>query len=120
MSNHKQQIKRDWSSAPYYDLAEQHLSQFWSKGSSFARMFNMLDLTSVLELACGHGRHAAYIRENYPFGHITLVDINQPNIDFCRARFVNDNRFSFLTNSGSDLAPLPSNTYTSLFCYDAS
>jgi len=119
MSDHKQQIKRDWACAPYYDLAEKSLWPFWSEGPPFLRMFDTCDLTSVVELACGHGRHAAYLSEHYQFSHITLVDINQSNIDFCRRRFDGNDRFSYLTNSGSDLAPLRCSAYTSLFCYDA-
>jgi SAM-dependent methyltransferase len=119
MSDHKQQIKRDWSSAPYYELAESHLFPFWGDNTPFVRMFDTLDLTSIVELACGHGRHAAYVRDHYQFSHITLVDINQPNIDFCEGRFAGDHRISYQANSGSDLAPLRSGAYSSLFCYDA-
>ena len=119
MSDYKEQIKRDWSSAPYYELAEKSLWPFWSEGPPFIRMFNTLDLTNVVELACGHGRHAAYIREHYSFGHMVLVDINQPNIDVCRRRFSGDNRFAYLVNSGADLVPLSSAGYSAVFCYDA-
>ena len=119
MPDHKQLIKRDWSSAPYYELAEKSLWPFWSEGPPFIRLFNTLDLTNVIELACGHGRHAEFIRMNYPVGRITLVDINQSNIDFCRKRFVGDDKFSYLVNSGSDLLPLLSGAHTSIFCYDA-
>jgi ubiquinone/menaquinone biosynthesis C-methylase UbiE len=119
MSDYTQQIKRDWSSAPYYELAEKSLSPFWSEGPPFIRLFNTLDLTNVVELACGHGRHAEYMRRNYPIGHITLVDVNISNIDFCQRRFLDDNRISYLINSGSDLQDLASEAYTSLFCYDA-
>lgn len=119
ISEYQRQIKQDWSAAPYYDLAEQDLWPFWSSGPPFIRMFATLDLTNVVELACGHGRHAAYIRENRPFGRLTLVDINQSNIEFCRRRFADDDRFSYLTNSGSDFPLLRSGAYASLFCYDA-
>jgi ubiquinone/menaquinone biosynthesis C-methylase UbiE len=119
MPDYRSEIKQDWSQAPYYDLAEQSLWPFWSDDRPILRMFNTLDLTSVVELACGHGRHAAYVQSNYRFGQLTLVDINEPNIAFCRERFAADARFSYLVNSGADLAPLPSSGYTALFCYDA-
>jgi SAM-dependent methyltransferase len=115
----KKQIKQDWVSSTYYDTAEQEREPFWSDGAPFNRMFNTLDLANVVELACGHGRHSAYIRENYSFGHLTLVDINKPNIIFCKRRFAADKRFSYLVNSGADLAALASGKYSSLFCYDA-
>lgn len=119
MSDHKDEIRRDWSAAPYYELAEQSLAPFWSEGPPFLRMFATLDLTNAVELACGHGRHAAHIRQHHRFGQLTLVDVNEPNIAFCRQRFAGDDRFSYLTNSGSDLTPLASAAYTAVFCYDA-
>ena len=119
MSDYKEQIKRDWSSAPYYELAEKSLWPFWSEGAPFMRLFNTLDVTNVVELGCGHGRHAAYIREHHSFSHMVLVDINQSNIEVCRQRFCGDNRFTYLANSGSDLAPLSSGGYSAVFCYDA-
>jgi SAM-dependent methyltransferase len=116
---YKRQIKQDLVSSSYYDIAEQVRQPFWSGGTPFNRMFNTLDLANVVELACGHGRHSAYIRENYSFGHITLVDINKPNITFCKRRFAGEKRFSYLVNSGADLAALATEKYSSLFCYDA-
>ena len=117
--DYKGQIKRDWSAAPYYDLAEQSLFPFWTEGQPFPRLFATLDLANVIELACGHGRHAAHIVEHHPFGHLTLVDVNQSNIDFCRQRFAGDSRVSCVVNSGSDLEPLAADAYSAVFCYDA-
>ena len=120
MSQYTEQIKQDWvTTAPYYELAEKSLWPFWSEDLPFLRMFKTLDLTNAIDLACGHGRHTAYIRENFSIGQITLVDINEPNIAFCRSRFAGDNRLSYLVNSGSDLAPLESDFYSAVFCYDA-
>jgi hypothetical protein len=84
---YKKQIKQDWVSSTYYDIAEQERQPFWSNGAPFIRMFDTLDLANAVELGCGHGRHSAYIRENYSFGQITLVDINKQNITFCKRRF---------------------------------
>jgi SAM-dependent methyltransferase len=82
MSAHKDQIKRDWEAAPYYEVAETSLWPFWAPAQPFLRMFATLDLNNLVDLACGHGRHAAHIREYYRFGHLTLVDINETNIRF--------------------------------------
>lgn len=118
-ADYKSQIKSDWSAAPYYDLAEASLFPFWTEGHPFPRLFATLDLTDLVELACGHGRHAAHIRNYYAFGRMTLIDVNQSNIDFCRHRFADDKRISFLVNSGSDLKPLADAAYSAVFCYDA-
>lgn len=119
MNDHKRQIKEDWTTAPYYELAEQSLWPFWSDGPPFLRMFQTLDLTNVVDLACGHGRHAAHIGANYRFGRLTLVDINPENIAFCHERFAADDRIEYLVNSGLDMAGLRSGEYTAIFCYDA-
>ena len=119
MSRYREEIKRDWAAAPYYDLAEQNLWPFWSDDRPFLRLFRTLDRSEMVELACGHGRHAAHARDHHPFGRLTLVDVNEQNIAFCRRRFAGDSRFQYLVNSGSDLAALRSAGYSAIFCYDA-
>src|SRR5262249_34840060 len=103
---------------PYYEAAEraEALSVFWSDSSLFKRMFDRLDLTSVVELACGRGRHAAQILD--VAGSVTVVDILPSNIDECRKRFSGRN-VSCIVNGGNDLADIPSSSATALFSYDA-
>lgn len=103
----------------YFDEAEREelLSVFWGKGSVFKRLFQELDLSNVIELACGRGRHVPnYIESS---GHVTLVDILQKNIDICRTRFGDDKRISYYKNQGYDLKELNDEEYTSIFSYDA-
>ncbi len=59
----------------YYNDAEQKesLRSFWDEGSSFYKLFQKLDLSNVIELACGHGRHVPQYYDKAQ--HITLVDI---------------------------------------------
>lgn len=101
----------------YYEAAESALSFFWSKESLFRKRFDLLDLENVVELACGHGRHVPeYVNKAK---HITLVDILQKNIDFCKNRFKNIDNISYYVNNGYDLSELKSDSYTSLFTYDS-
>lgn len=103
----------------YFDEAEtdELLSVFWSDCSEFKKMFNTLDLSDVIELACGRGRHVPrYIEESKA---VTLVDILQQNIDYCRKRFKAYENISYYCNNGYNLEKLDSNRYTSIFCYDA-
>lgn len=105
----------DW----YFNDAEleEKLSRFWGEDSDFRRLFNSLDLTNVIELACGRGRHVSkYLKLA---NHVTLVDILQKNIDYCKNRFKESDKISYYKNDGYDLSELPSNSYTALFCYDA-
>lgn len=71
----------------YFMDAENNLNIFWDETSVFAKYFKMLDLTSVVELACGHGRHVNCYKQNAD--KIILVDILEENIEFCKKRFTN-------------------------------
>lgn len=103
----------------YFEEAEQRkaLDVFWGNDSAFLNQFKKLDLTNVIELACGRGRHVPhYLHEA---GQVTLVDILQENIDFCQKRFKDDKSIHYYCNNGYNLAELESDKYTALFCYDA-
>lgn len=109
----------DKSMDGYYSNAEDdaHMEIFWSNESPFFEFFQLLDLSNVIELACGHGRHVQkYLNDA---GNITLVDILQSNIDFCKKRWEGIDKIKYYKNDGYDLKELETNTYTSLFCYDA-
>lgn len=80
-------------------------------------MFQNLDISNVIELGFGHGRHIPNYIEKA--NQITLVDILQENIDFCRERFSDENKIRYYKNTGFDLKELESDTYSALYSYDA-
>jgi ubiquinone/menaquinone biosynthesis C-methylase UbiE len=110
-------ISDDWKNSRYYRDAEAWLPPFWGEGSPFLSLFRQLDLTNIIELACGHGRHTAQVLEQ--LGHATLVDVLASNIEACRQRFGDDPRLTFVVNNGDNLPGMPDGAYTALFCYDA-
>jgi ubiquinone/menaquinone biosynthesis C-methylase UbiE len=110
-------IKDDWKVSPYYEIAEHYNYFFWDKTSPFAVQFAKLDCRSLLELACGHGRHTDQIINRV--GDVTLVDINEENIEACRKRFGERAGVTYLVNSGSDLSAVADGSKTAVFCYDA-
>lgn len=99
-----------------YDNAE-GLAVFWDASSVFAQMFSQLDPTDIVELACGRGRHVACYIDKAK--HVTLVDILDKNIDYCKQRFKGNEKVTYYKNNGYDLKELESRAYTSLFTYDA-
>lgn len=114
-----QAIQQDWDGSPYYADADAAtwLAPFWQEGSPFLELFRRLRLDTVVELACGHGRHAA---QALPLtGRITLVDVLESNIAACRARFGDDPRIGYVVNNGNDLPGIADGGITALFCYDA-
>jgi SAM-dependent methyltransferase len=112
-------IARDWQENGYYQSADSAawLAPFWGARSPFLALFNQLDLTRVIELACGHGRHAAQILDRA--GEITLVDIVPANIEACRARFAGRANLRYVVNAGDDLPGCPDGAFTALYSYDA-
>ena len=110
-------IGKDWVDAPYYRDAEGWLDTFWAPKSPFLPMFRQLDLSRVIELACGHGRHTAQILDQA--GEITLIDFEPRNIEACRARFAGQDKLRYIVNAGNDLPGCEDGGTTALFCYDA-
>jgi ubiquinone/menaquinone biosynthesis C-methylase UbiE len=105
----------DWKNGPYYDEAEAVLEKVWP--IEVWPYICDADFTHVVDLAAGHGRNSAKLSRLAE--KITIVDINIENIDFCKARFADDEKFSYVRNNGYDLAEIESAAVTLLFCYDA-
>lgn len=110
-------VGRSWEKSTYYENAERFIDVFWREGTLFRRLFEKLDLTATVELACGHGRHAERIASEC--GQLTLMDIHADNIDFCKNRLKRFSNVTYFINSGFDFHPLPPNSQTAIFCYDA-
>lgn len=101
----------------YFQQAESTLTQFWGETSIFLKYFNSLDLTNVVELACGRGRHVTQYYDKA--GSITLVDILDKNIEICKERFKNLENIKYYVNNGVDLSQIESNSQTAIFTYDS-
>lgn len=103
----------------YFEEAEDygHMSRFWDEAGKIYSLFCRLDLTSVIELACGRGRHVRQYIDKA--GKVTLVDILEKNINICKDRYKAYDKIHFYCNNGFNLEQLPSEQYTALFCYDA-
>ena len=116
MPDYTSLIARRWISKPYYENAERSVAFFWADKSHFKPLFEKLDLTHVVEIACGHGRHVPHYLENA--GHISLVDVNVENIDFCKERF-SDEKIGFFHNDGRSFPGIEDGSATAVFSYDS-
>lgn len=106
-----------WASSTYYEDAEHWTFIFWDPGVSFRRLFDRLDLTSVVELACGYGRHAAQVASRA--GHLTLIDIFDQNLAACRQRLSGYSNVDFIQGDGHSFQPIAAQSVSAIFCYDA-
>ncbi len=103
----------------YFSDAEsdEALDIFWGDQSMFYQMFKHLDLSSVVELACGRGRHVQKYIEKV--GRVTLVDILEKNIALCKERFKDNPKIEYYQNNGYSLPQITDASVTALFTYDA-
>lgn len=101
----------------YFDSAENTLDTFWGDNTPFYKMFKKMDVSNVIELACGRGRHVQKYYDKAQ--NITLVDILDKNIEFCKSRFKDKTNIKYYVNAGNDFKELESEKYTALFTYDA-
>lgn len=110
-----------WEQSTYYDHAEQWTWLFWDEKQRFFPLFKQLDIHKTLELACGHGRHGEKILLQYAeqLDHLYMMDILPSNIEYCRKRIGDYENVTILENNGVDFQPIPSESLTAVFCYDA-
>ncbi len=110
-------IGKDWEEHHYYNDAEGWLDVFWGSDSPFLPLFDKLDCSRITELACGRGRHVNQYKARAR--GITLVDINQTNIDFCKKRFAQESNISYHVTGGNNFSVVEGGTQTAVFSYDA-
>jgi SAM-dependent methyltransferase len=110
-----------WEKSPYYENAESLLWVFWRDDLPFLPLFRQLDLSHLVELACGHGRHSEHVLTE--FGErvksLVMMDILQSNIDWCLKRIRARENVKCLRNNGTGFHPLKESSITAIFCYDA-
>ena len=106
-----------WKDSAYYDIAEGFTGYFWDADSQFRSTFDRLDLTEAVELACGHGRHAAIVAPMA--GRLTLMDIHEDNLAACRTRMAQRPNVVVLRNNGYDFHPVEDASLTAIYCYDS-
>lgn len=110
-------VSAHWRNSPYYADAERWTWVFWNEDRPFRRLFEKLNLESVVELACGHGRHAEQMAARA--GKIVLMDVLEENVDACKQRLSRFKHITYVVNNGFDFRPVRDGECTAVFCYDA-
>jgi SAM-dependent methyltransferase len=120
-----QQVAQRWKVSPYYDRAERKdwMEAFWSPRGRFRPLFDNLHTRTVVELACGRGRHTAQMLDIPELcdglEDIYLMDVNEENITSCIERFSDVPFVHSVVNNGYNFQPLKDQSVTAIFCYDA-
>lgn len=119
---HKQTIIDTWKTEnspdyAYYQVFEDHAPAYWRPETIFRQMFDRLDQTSIVEVACGQGRHAANIVDTA--GKLWLMDTSVDAIKFVEKRFEGKSNVVPMLSETGDTIDLPDNSVTAIFSYDA-
>lgn len=112
-----QVVGEPWAESAYYEDAEKWTFLFWAESRPFHTLFQRLDLSDVLELACGYGRHAAITAERA--GKLILMDIFEQNLERCRQRLASHDNVQYVLGNGFTFEPVEADSLTAIYCYDA-
>jgi ubiquinone/menaquinone biosynthesis C-methylase UbiE len=102
----------------YFRVAEKAMQGQWD--DLIWPIIKNFDFTSVVDLACGHGRNTEQLRRHAATIH--LVDVNKTCIEACRKRFGEEQdgcRFVYHVTAGNDLRMIPENSITLGYSWDS-
>jgi SAM-dependent methyltransferase len=102
----------------YFEKVEDQVDAFWRPGHVIRDQFDLMDLTSVLEIACGTGRHTAQVARLS--GMVWATDTSVDAMAEVRRRFKDVRSVRPLLVSGdSALSDISAGSVTAAFSYDA-
>lgn len=110
-------VRGPWIGSRYYRDAEKWTHVFWDKERPFRRLFDKLTPGTVIELACGHGRHgerAALLVRN-----LTMVDVIEGNLAVCRERLAGFANVTIKLGDGARFPDAAPDSVDAIYCYDA-
>lgn len=96
---------------------ERNTAAFWAPEGRFRPLFDQLDTTSILEIACGYGRHTQRFVERA--GHAWLLDTSVDALAEARRRLGHRPNVTVLPPGDGASIPLPEASLTAVFSYDA-
>ena len=96
---------------------EEATNPFWDENTPFRNAFSQLDLTSILEIACGTGRHAARIVDRAT--RLYLLDTSVDAVRLARQRFASQPHVEVIVSEDGESIPLADELVSAVFSYDA-
>ena len=101
----------------YFDKVENVTARFWDEGTTFKTLFDRLDTTELLEIACGQGRHTALIPRGYR--RIFALDTSVDAVEIAVKRFEAVSEITVCLSTDGKTIPQPDDCFTAAFSYDA-
>jgi SAM-dependent methyltransferase len=107
-----------WGNVGYHDLADANIDSDWPRLVWPLLSRHKIDFSNTIDFACGRGRNAKKLKEAGA-AHVTLIDVNPENIEYCNRNILPLGGFSVLQNNGFDLRDLPDAAFTFVYSLDA-
>ena len=104
-----------YTESPYYAKAEKRTKSQWQR--YIKPVVGGADLSSVLDLACGHGRYSELLAPLS--GRLIAVDANETCIAATRERLKHLKHIEYCVTDGYSLTPIADDSITFIFCFDA-
>ena len=107
-----------WEESEYYAQAEPFIRAQWD--AHLWPLIKDCDFSTTLDLAAGAGRNSEILKDLAKL--LWIVDINQTNIERCKARFAGYSgpcKLQFAVNDGTSLPMIPSKSVTFVYSFDA-
>lgn len=101
----------------YFDQVESLTNTFWGDGSLFRQLFDKIDSSELLEIACGQGRHTARVPIGYK--RIFALDTSTDAVANAKERFRDNQKITVAFSEDGVTIPQPDNSFTGAFSYDA-
>jgi SAM-dependent methyltransferase len=101
----------------YFAQAEESIRGQWD-GFIFP-FIKAADFSSCVDLAAGHGRNSELLLKDAGAESLAVIDFQQGNIEVCKKRLAGYLNVSFYVNNGYDLNPIPDESVTFIYCFDA-
>jgi SAM-dependent methyltransferase len=106
---------RVWEGHAYYETAEPYMEEQWN--ALIKPFIDDCDFSVVVDLAAGHGRNSLKLLERTK--RLYIVDVLQSNLDYCRQRFGDNPKITYLKTTGFDVQAIPDASVTLVYCWDA-
>ncbi|MEI3855876.1 MULTISPECIES: class I SAM-dependent methyltransferase [unclassified Ensifer] len=101
----------------YHKAAERDMEMHWNGYVEPALARHAIDYSEVVDFACGYGRNTDFLLRRA--GRVSMVDVNKHNIEYCRAKYQNNQRVEVRACNGYDLGDIGEASCTFFYTFDS-
>ncbi|SDO22001.1 class I SAM-dependent methyltransferase [Ensifer sp. YR511] len=101
----------------YHGAAARDMQLHWDQFIEPARQRHPINYDTTIDFACGYGRNTDFLLSFAR--HITMIDVNQHNLDYCRKKYADNVRVDVKECSGYDLRDIVDDYCSFFYTFDS-